>query len=67
MEKHKVYKAKSTCQPVLGIDRAVIVDAEKRKAEHDKSVKTLARQAVFVTSNVEKVVYRKTEHGNIKI
>ena len=67
MEKRNGYKAKSVCQPVLGADLAVIRDASERARAHSETVKTLKRQAVFVTDRVEKVEYKKSEHGNVNI
>lgn len=67
MEKRNGYKVKSVCQPVMGTDLALIEDARRKQADHFASVKTLKREAVFVTDRVEKVVYKKSEHGNVNI
>ena len=67
MEKRNVYKAKSVCQPVLGIDLAILVNAAKQEREYWASVKTVSRQGVSKYETKGHSEYRKTEHGNISI
>lgn len=67
MEKRNVYKAKSVCQAVMGIDTAIIRDAQAKQAEHHAGLKTLIRQGFSHDGVTHKAVYKKSEHGTINI